>query len=163
MNRLVDINWNRIYGGKSGKILGVKFRGTDYQPDKIPGEHPFQGTCDEMIEKTKLFLEKYNYEYIYLCIEEQKNLEKFKEAFGEKVLHDDCQLIESYQSGAASFSQIALVGKRKAGEDYIGSVMCLAKCDSILCSPNSGVYMTFVINGGRYEHIEIIDKGIYKG
>lgn len=163
MNRLVDINWNRIYGGKSGKILGVKFRGTDYQPDKIPGEHPFQGTCDEMIEKTKLFLEKYNYEYIYLCIEEQKNLEKFKEAFGEKVLHYDCQLIESYQSGAASFSQIALVGKRKAGEDYIGSVMCLAKCDSILCSPNSGVYMTFVINGGRYEHIEIIDKGIYKG
>ena len=38
--------------------------------------------------------------------------------------------------------------------------MCLAKCDAILCSPNSGVYMTFIINGGKYEYAEIIDKGI---
>lgn len=160
MCSLVDVNWDRIQGGKAGKILGVKFRGTDYAPSKILKEHHFQGSCDEMIDRTRLFLEKYNYEYIYLCVEEKKNLDKFKEVFGGKVLYYDCPLIETYQSGTAAFNHISLVGKRRAGEDYIGSVMCLAKCDAILCSPNSGVYMTFIINGGKYEYAEIIDKGI---
>lgn len=69
-------------------------------------------------------------------------------------------MIDHYDGGGALSNQIALVGKRKAGEDYIGSVMCLAKCDSILCSLNSGSYMAIIINGGKYEHIEIVDKGL---
>lgn len=146
--------------GGGGKILGVKFRGTDYSPDKIPHKHHIQTTCDEMIKRTRKFLEKYNYQYIYLCTEEQSSLEKFKEAFGEKVLSYDCKLIEDYKNGAALINQINLVGKKKAGEDYIGLIMCLARCDSILCSPNSGMYMTFVINGGKFEHVEIVDKGL---
>jgi len=161
MCSLIDDNWKKIYGG-GYKILGVKFRGTDYAPNKIFNDHPFQATCDEMIERTRKFLEKYNYEYIYLCVEEQNSFDKFKKEFGEKVLSYDCKLIENYHGGVASFNQIALVGKRRAGEDYIGAVMCLARCDSILCSPNSGMYMTFVINGGKFEHVEIVDKGIYR-
>lgn len=155
---LVDKNWNRILQ-QGSKILGVKFRGTDYNPERIPYKHPFQTTCEEMIERAGKFMEKYDYHYIYLCTEEKRSLDKFKEIFGKKVLNYDCKLIESYKSGAATLNQVSLVGKRKAGEDYIGSIMCLAKCDSILCSPNSGTYLTFVINGGKFEHVEIIDKG----
>ena len=160
MSDIISRNWEKISGGKRGKILGVKFRGTDYIPGKIPSKHHFQATCDEMLERTKKFLHKYNYKYVYLCTEEQKSLEKFKEVFGEKVLSYNCQLIENYESGGALRNQIELVGKRKGGEDYIGSVMCLAKCDSILCSLNSGAYMAFVINGGKFEYVEIVDKGM---
>lgn len=159
MSDLVDENWKKIYRGEK-KILGVKFRGTDYVPDKIVAGHHFQTTCDEMIEKTENFLKRYGYEYIYVCTEEQKNLEKFEKKFGDRVRSYDCRLIDHYDGGGALSNQIALVGKRKAGEDYIGSVMCLAKCDSILCSLNSGSYMAIIINGGKYEHIEIVDKGL---
>lgn len=162
MDSLVDKNWKRIMGfcEGGGKILGVKFRGTDYSPDTLFYQHPYQATCNEMIKRTKDFLHKYNYQYIYLCTEEQENLDIFKKHFGEKVLYYDCKLIENYKGGDTASNQIALVGKRKAGEDYIGSIMCLAKCDSILCSPNSGMHMAIVINGGEFEHIEIIDKGL---
>lgn len=163
MRFVVEENWERIRraGGSKERILGIKFRGADYKPDKLPKGHYIQLSCDEMINRARLFMERHGYKYIYLSTEEQESLDRFREEFGEEfVLSYDCKLVENYIDGAAAVNQAETVGRRKAGEDYIGTIMCLARCDSLLCSLNSGSIIALIINGGKFEHIEIVDRGV---
>lgn len=145
---------------RNKKILGVKFRCTDYVPEKIPDGHYFQATTKEMIEYTKKYMRDYSYDYIFLAVEEEEALHQFQSELGDKVLNFDCKLISNYQDGTAALIASEIVGKRQAGEDYIITISLLSKCDALLTSINSGSIMSVIINGGKYDNIFCVDKGI---
>lgn len=158
MEQLVETEYQKLRAQINGKkILGVKFRGTDYRPENIPYGHAFQYSAEEMLKeviRVKKDLGE-EYEYIYLAVEEEEALKLFQNELGDKVIFYNCQLINSYDiaDGSAAVVQGKLVGKRRAGIDYIVTIELLSRCDSLMCSANSGALMSIIMNGGKFERI----------
>lgn len=160
LQKIYEDELRRIKMSASGKILGIKVRSTDYQPEIIPSGHFVQATAVEVIEYAKDIIQHYGYKNIFLATETQEVLDLFKKAFPD-LLYYDCKLIEHYSGGIAVEASARAAGKIQSGIDYIITTYLLASCDSLVASKNGGAAMAVVINGGKYENIWCIDKGFH--
>lgn len=50
---------------------------------------------------------------------------------------------------------------REQTEEYIEGVYLLSKCDSLYGSVGGGIWFSYFLNGGKYEHVELYDEGNY--
>ena len=46
-------------------------------------------------------------------------------------------------------------------EDYIAETYLLSQCDSLYTCIGSGVQFAYIINGGKYRHLEIFNGGLW--
>ena len=163
MKEEIESNYRKLMENiqKKNKILGVKFRLTDYAYALATG-HYIQPSIEEMIVKTKKTMKMGGYGYVYLTVEDKTAVEEFKKEFGEKLIHFDCPLAE-YDNGQSgvSIAKMASIqlGKKRSGVDYLIGIMLLARCDALLASSNSGTIVAVIANGGKYENIYFIDHG----
>ena len=47
-------------------------------------------------------------------------------------------------------------------QQYLGDIYLLSQCDCIISPMNNGYYTAIIWNGGKFSHLETIDKGRYK-
>ena len=50
----------------------------------------------------------------------------------------------------------------KRQQQYLGDIYLLSQCDCIISTMNNGYYTAIIWNGGKFSHLETIDKGRYK-
>ena len=148
---------------KGEKVLGVASRGTDMIG--FPG-HSIQPTKEQLLERTIGKMNDYGYEYVFLATEEDSVVEYFKSNLGaKKVITDSGKRYDEYASSGKYVLSDMHFGrkdeKRLQGEEYLLTVSLLAKCDALMGTIVGKTVGAICINGGKYEHIDIIDLGRY--
>lgn len=151
----------KIFADNKKKVLGVKFRSTDYLYC-LPLDHSIQASCEEMADYTEKIMKKDGYDKVYLSVENPSVVEKFREKFRKKLLIYDCKLADCADNKITCMSEAAVksVGERQSGEDYLIQILLLSLCDGLLCCENSGVNVAIAMNGGKYEKVYHVNKGI---
>jgi hypothetical protein len=119
---------------KGKKILGLHLRGTDH-PDKKPVQEYMQTV------KTKLK----DYDFLFVCSDEQYNIDFCKVVFGGKVITYNSKRSESSQP--LHHRPNTSNHHYKIGEDVIVEAYLMANTDFLLCGTNSNVnYLSRAIN-----------------
>lgn len=143
-----------------GKILGVFCRGTDYISLRPKG-HPVQPGVNQVIEKTKEYLEKYsNIKKIFLATEDYRIYAAFKETFGEKVCVSDLELVKDYD-GKDYLCNYLPKNKYETGLNYLIKMLLLAECDYLISSKASGSYFAMIMKKQDWEDSYIYELGVY--
>ena len=145
------------------KIVGVVCRGTDLLNYK---HHSRQPSIKELIDVVSSIKKKYCCDYIFLASDEEKNIITFKKFFGTKfVLYNECLRFDSYvNKNEKVLGDIKFARPNDAylrGREYLTTVALLAKCDCLVGTLVGATVGAIGFNAGKYEHIEIIDLGVY--
>ena len=132
------------------KVLGVHWRGTDYQT--IPN-HPYPPTKKQIITKVNLLIKKYKYTKIFLITEDKKNFDIFLNYYGNKV----CFYNSFRTNKVEEFDFFNRKNHRYnlSKESLIG-VMTLSKLDRVVCSrSNISGAAIFISKNNKYKVHEI--------
>ena len=143
------------------RILGILCRGTDYVTLR-PYNHPAQPDCRQIIEQAKDVMQQYHCNYCYLATEDQTILEKFREAFGDRLLvsqsiyfpgNCDTLLSQMYKNAPEQ-----LYAKNA---EYLTSLFLLAQCNCLLAGRTSGTVITLLFKQKKYDYLHVWNQGKY--
>ncbi|GHS86484.1 hypothetical protein FACS189487_00860 [Campylobacterota bacterium] len=151
----------KLFNNKS-KILGVKYRGTDYKSESTAGGHFVPASLSDCVAKTKDLLKEWGMEWIYLSTEESAAVECFRQTFGDILIVTDSYRIEHYD--AAMGGSVSVEFNRQhdnylKGLEYIADTVLLSECDALIASKNNGSYAAIGLNNNRYKNKFIFDLG----
>lgn len=156
------IKYIKIFLGKTDKVLGVLFRGTDYTNTR-PYGHQKQPELKMMISKVKeKLLEWGDFDRIYLCTEVEQAVECFKNEFGEKVCFYPQKRVQEDFNGR--LSEIRFKRKNDAyhkGADYWIVLNILSKCHSLIAGKCAGTTIALMLNNGEYKNKYLFELGRY--
>lgn len=139
---------------RNGKILGVVYRGTDYNRAY---RHKASGDLDKFIIYIRKYISRIKYDYIFLATEVEEATGRFKEEFGDKVFWVEQ---ERYKSSERRWLYLIHFNREndelKRGMEYITVLDLLSKCGAIV-GPNTGtVRAAIVLNNREYEYVNIL-------
>lgn len=150
--------------GEGSRILGVQARGTDFNrgyynhPKPILPENYFE-QIDKIIDK---------YDYIFLATEDNNNLEKFIEKYGDKlVYHTDIErsaTIDNPALGKSDTFKTRENPKYCLAKDVMLDMMSLSECKGIITGMSQVSICARIWKLARNEQFVddiIMDKGIF--
>ncbi len=147
-----------------GKVLGVHFRGTDFR--KGYNNHPIPVQIEQEIEKVQELLDGAGYDKIFLATDEQAAVERFREAFGDRV----CVYEDTFRDNGTDES-IAFSEADRARHHYclarevLRDQYTLTRCDGLVCGYSNVTFIARVMRrawfGGEWEDFVLIDNGLY--
>lgn len=165
----------KLFAGKK-KILGVGMRAF-FRALYCTGEssiegHPKVPDCEEMIQIIEMKMREWESEYIFLSVDDREYQQKIVKHFGNKCLFIDRHLHHLFVNNIPLplhdlkywdqiHCEIQRVPFREYTEEYITEVYLLSRCDSLYSCRNGGSIFASLLNGGRYEHVEMYDEGEY--
>lgn len=155
------------------KILGVSirmaFRAGMLNNMELFNDHPKVDSCETYIKIIEKKLIEWKYDYIFLTTDDRECLEKFKEYFQDKCIYIERPLAHFFQGGknvkdiSERYIELQGVSVEERTKEYITETYLLAKCNSLYsCIGGAGKWAYFV-NGGKYEHLEVYNEGVYSG
>jgi hypothetical protein len=159
ISEIIDENYKKLLEGK--RVIGVVNRGSDMINAK---GHQIQPDIQEVINKTKEMLLKWNCQYVFLATEEVRTLEIFKQAFGDQLLFNKSERVKTYEKGIP-FTDVTFGReneKFKKGLEYLTTVVLLSKCNCLIGSLVGATAGALGLNMGSYENTHIFDLGEYK-
>lgn len=137
-----------------GKILGVIYRGTDY--NRAYGHMP-SGDLDSYIQYIKQYLHEINYDYIFLATEVEEAIQEFKKTFGENVFWvDQKRYSASERRWLSSIHFERENDEFKKGMEYLTVIDLLSKCNAIVGKNTGTLRAAIILNKKRYEYINIL-------
>lgn len=144
------------------KVLGVLCRGTDISLRR-PSGHSVMPRAEEMARRAGELMEQWGCTRIFLTTEETAAVEQFREAFGDRVFFTECARYGD--TGDKLLADIRFDRKDDRylrGLEYLTNIVLLSKCDCLLGVYVGGTVGALEMNGGAYEHVEIMDLGVYQ-
>jgi hypothetical protein len=159
----IEVQSEKYFNSRKN-ILGVLYRGTDYQPDCSPKGHFIPASLDEIITKTKELYNEWNMEWVYLETEEDMAIKEFQKDFDDVLITTVHPRIVNYDKTMGGVPSIGFGRKNDKflnGLDYIADTVLLSKCDALIASKNGGSMAAIELNGNRYKHKYIFEKGVY--
>ena len=147
---------------KEEKVLGVLCRGTDISLRR-PSGHSVMPRTEEMIGRAGELMEQWGCTRMFLTTEEEIAVEQFREAFGERVFFTRCARYGN--TGDKLLADIRFDRKDDRylrGLEYLTNIVLLSRCHCLLGVYVGGTTGALEMNGGAYEHVEIMDLGVYK-
>jgi len=144
-------------------VLGVHFRGTDM---KTAPDHPVCPTLQQMLARTRMLLNAYPIDAIFLVTEEQAYLDAYSSTFRDMVMHTAA--FRTYDINSYHIRPYPRpLHMYHLGLDALKDTLLLARADYLLAGGTEGVAsgsnisrMAQVWNAGRYKHIELIWNGV---
>lgn len=145
------------------KILGVVCRGTDLIG--FPG-HSVQPTIEELCSKVKESMHNFECEYVFMASDSNSAIEYFKTTLGrECVLYNECKRYDAFDKEKNSVLSEMHFDRENdeylKGIEYLTTMYLLSKCNALIGSLVGSTIGAICMNCGEYEHIEIIDEGVY--
>lgn len=143
-------------------VVGVKCRGTDYNPESAKG-HPIQPKVDQVIQKTHWVMKKYGCNKVYLSTEDKKIVEVFKKEFGEKLLVSESFRVNydiSQESCVSLYSTNRDNDKFLQGLEYVRDIYLLTKCTCLIGGINGGSAAALIM-GEKYKYTNFWYLGRY--
>ena len=145
------------------KIIGVVSRGTDLLG--FPG-HSKQPTTDELIRETKKLMYEHSCKYIFLASDTNRAIQEFCDYFGEEYVltnkskrYDECGT-----KGENVLSDMHFERENDEylkGMEYLTTMWLLSQADVLYGSLVGATVSAICMNKGKYDHVEIYDKGVY--
>lgn len=146
---------------KGKRVLGVLCRGTDYTT-LHPCGHPVQPTPEMMIDKVKQSLSDHECDYIYLATEDFEICEKFKSAFGDKLIFfADDKIKYEKAVHASDYLPDSTSAKLQKGLAYLTSIVLLTKCNALVAGRTSGTLGALLLPN-HFENVFLWNLGLYK-
>lgn len=160
----VEAECTKIFSN-GNNVLGVICRGTDYTLSK-PKNHPRQPEIADVIAKTKKYIKKYKYEYIYLATESKSIEDKFRDAFPEKILTNKRSYYDEAmeKNGAKWITDVHFERENDEylkGIEYLSSLYILSRCKALVGGNCTGTRIAIFLNDRTYERVYIFDRGLY--
>lgn len=136
---------------------------------KVFDMHPRVPSVSETINIVKEYLQKWECDHIFLSTLYQDSVERFREAFGDKIIVVDRIRHNSIGDVAASTenlfsstaeekrSNIKWSVEKKAAASYIKEVIALSRCDYLIAARGRGATAALSLNGGKYRDIYILE------
>ena len=163
MQAVADNAYNILLKGLT--CLGISVREgygklADMKEDVIRG-HPMQADTKELIDYAERKMIEWNLNDVFFTCQTIETVDLFKQRFGDHAICLDrnrpryADLLEGENLKRRNF-ETAICNER----DYITEISLLSKCNSLICSHNSGSDAAFIMSPG-YEHVECIERGIY--
>lgn len=156
--------WQRKLFPKNSKILGVVYRSTSYGSEgTCSGNHPVQPSLVELVKQVKKYLKEWGMEYVYFVNEEEKNIEYMQSIFGNKVIILPRKRYKNFHEFTPEDpNPLYVKGQRyNTNLSYLTEIVLLSKCNGLLGAMSSGTRAAIIWNSGEYEHIKIIDLGLW--
>lgn len=143
------------------RILGVPTRGSE-QSKRVIGHH-IPITVEEIVPIIQAKIKEWNMDYVFIKAEEQETIDYLQKHI-PNLLFTDCQRIKNYTSNSALPASNAntQISQYRNLLDYMTDIYILSQCTALLGTMNNGLYTAILWNNARFEHVEIIDRGIYK-
>lgn len=147
-----------------GKVLGVHFRGTDFR--KGYNNHPVPVRIEQEIDRVKILLGKSGYDRIFLATDEEAAVERFREAFGDKV----CVYEDTFRDRGTDESIAFSEGDRDRHHYYLAREVVrdqytLTRCDGLVCGYSNVTFIARVMRRAwferEWEDFELIDNGLF--
>lgn len=142
-------------------ILGIAFRFGGHSKKhfaKATG-HPVQPDIEEMIKLAKIYLDKWDMQYIFLTSDTEEAVQAFKKIFKDKliVLKRE-RFSELLKKGEINnlYSQENLY---QTSLNYLTEMILLSRCDCLIGSINSGLRYAVIQNNCKYKNVKILDYG----
>ncbi|MFV0238796.1 MAG: hypothetical protein ACK5H4_01980 [Lacrimispora sphenoides] len=143
---------------KTGKVLGVIYRGTDYN---MAFGHTSPMAIDAYIKYIEDYLEKIGYEYIFLATEVEEATVEFKNYFAEKVFFTNQKRYSKHERRWLYSIHFERENDTYLkGLEYLTVLELLSRCDSLIGTNTGGLRAAIVMNGNNYENTEIISQTI---
>ena len=158
----LEQEYDKIFDGGQ-KILGVHFRGTDFR--KQYNNHPVAVRIEQEIEKVKELLEKSGYEQIFLATDENAAVQKFMQAFGDKVKIYEDTFRDNGGDDSIAFSNCGREHhKYKLGLEVLRDEYTLTRCEGLVCGYSNVTFIARIMRRSWYDHdfqdFVLIDNGI---
>ena len=143
------------------RILGVPTRGSE-QSKRVIGHH-IPITVQEIVPIITQKIQEWHIDYVFVKAEEQETIDYLQEHI-PNLLFTDCKRIVKYTTNSAVPASNANVriSQYQNLVDYMTDIYILSQCTSLLGTMNNGFYTALLWNNAQFEHVEIIDRGIYK-
>lgn len=147
---------------KINECIGVYLRGTDYVKLKPSGEY-IQPSVEQVEQKIKDFVNKYNTRKVYLVTEDGSIYDALKLEFGEmiRVVSFDTFIRNYSGNDVLSKSGVLADDAKKRGQEYLVKMILLSQCRFLISSITQGSKFSYILNGGEYEDEYIFDMGLY--
>lgn len=172
MQSKINVERDKLFV-KGKKVLGVAIRAglrAGMMKNKaLYNATPKQPSCEEFIELIEDKLAKWECDAIFLSCDDREYLEKISSHFGEICYYVERKLCRFFKDDkpvldrSEVFLEVAQQSTRIHVEDYIKEVYLLAQCNCLYSCIGGGSEFAYFVNGGRYEHLEVYDKGLYEG
>lgn len=149
-----------------GKVIGVPMRNGGHSrssPYHAPG-HPIQPEREELADIVGQRLKEWGADYVFLTTEENDNIAFFQRRFPNQIIYLPRERYNGWRIFTKEYpNPLYKSGKRyQTSLDYLVEMELLADCDALIGSITSGLRYAIFRNGGRYEHLEILDRGNFQ-
>lgn len=152
-------------GNKKAKILGVLWRGSEFVAMK-PKNHAIQPTEEQIIEKARDCIEKWDCDKIFLVTEDADYVDAFKNNFRDMVIINKQTRFKKENGIDFSKTVSSQVNRGKSkyqeGLEYLSAIVILSRCDCLLAGRCTGSLAALMMNGCKYEEQYIFDLGQYE-
>lgn len=152
-----------------GKILAVSiragYRWGELTKKELYNNHSRVPDCEHIIQKVIMKMKEYDYQYIFLAVEDREYLESFKKVLGESCIYYERELYHYFKEGKPvvdlkiqeeEFKETTV---KDRNEKYIIETNLLARCDSMYCTKSGAATFAILMNGGKYEHTDVCEEG----
>ena len=146
-------------------LIGIAMRGSDL--NKRFYGHAVQLTADEAVpllqDRLQCWKKSGRELGVFVKSEEQTALDLIASKF-DNVFYSDSVRFKLGESDHVNRSSDLTdkSSKYENTQQYLGDIYLLSQCDCIISTMNNGYYTAIIWNGGKFSHLETIDKGRYK-
>ncbi|MCM1251845.1 MAG: hypothetical protein NC321_03420 [Clostridium sp.] len=165
----VKLEKKRIFTGNQ-RILGVGvragLRAGAMRNEKLYNNHPKQPSCEELMDIIEEKMKQWNCDALFLSCDDREYSNKFIARFGSCCYYINRKLNHFFENDkpvdidkiGIEYAQTTVQEKTK---EYVTEVYILAQCHCLYSCKGGGNTFAYFQNGGKYEHIEVYDKGYY--
>ncbi len=168
----IEAEIKKLFEG-SQKVLGIGIRAGlragMMRNEALYNNHPEQPTCEELIDIVNMKMKKWGCERIFVSSDDREYLNKFIAHFGQRCYYMERRLLHFFENDnpvyEADQRKIEFAGStvRERSEEYLSEVYILSQCDCLYSCIGGGAQFAYLLNGGKYEHVEVYNHGLYGG
>lgn len=145
------------------KVLGIVYRSTDYTQAKPFGHH-IQPTDEELINQIKIFLDKYDYKFIYLASDSEHIVHIINNRFQNiKIITNKRVYYDKYDFKNTNLANTTVEGATEFFRNisYFSSINLVSRCDSLIAGLCCGSQLALIMNNNKYEYVHLFNLGYY--
>lgn len=159
--RHTDAVLAKVFPPDAKRVLAVIVRGSDYLAPKVAKYVPHGITAEETLEKAVRYVREKQFDYVYLCTEDQSYLTLFRNsALRDRLIYVDQERIDYQKEENNGKLLLEIYGREKSNPytrtlNYIAVLEGLTKCRALLANVPCGAVTYALGRGTDYEFIDV--------
>jgi len=162
INKYIEEQYQQLFAGR-GKVLGIVSRGTDLIGFN---GHSVQPSVQSLADKANFLVNELGYDSVYIASDSDVALKELAERIVVPTFSFSQRRFDDFASSNVSVLSDFHFNRENdsflKGKEYLAVVELLAKCNGLMGSLVGATVGAILINGGKYDHVEIIDEGVYE-